>query len=122
MKNIFLALLMVCTVGVFAKTITKKIEVKGECGQCKEKIEAALDIPGISFAEWNKDTKVLTVRYNDNKVSEDLIHSTISKLGYATDKLAADKAGQAKLAQCCQPKKPVKACGTKAGCCSGKKK
>lgn len=120
MKNIILALLMVCTVSVFAKTITKKITVKGECEMCKDKIETALDLPGISFAEWDKETKVLTVRYNDKKVSEDLIHQTISTLGYATDKMTADKANQAKLANCCKPKE-VKACGTKAGCCSKKK-
>jgi copper chaperone CopZ len=121
MKNILLALLMVSTLGVFAKNITKTIIVKGECGECKDKIEAALDKPGISFAEWNKETKVLTVRYNDNKVSEDDIHQTISDLGYATDKLAANKNSQAALAKCCQPK-DLKACGAKAaGCCSKKK-
>ena len=121
MKNIFLALLMVCTVGVSAKTITETILVKGECGKCKDKIEAALDIPGISFAEWNTETKMLTIRYNDNKVSATDIHTTISKLGYATDKMAADKAGQTALDKCCKPKE-VKACGTKKGCCSDKKK
>jgi len=121
MKKILLAALMICTIGVFAKTITQEITVKGNCGECKEKIEAALDIPGISFAEWNKDTKILTIRYNDKKISEDQIHSTISNLGYATNKVAANAASQAKLSKCCQPKKPVKACGTKAGCCSKKK-
>jgi copper chaperone CopZ len=121
MKNIFLAVLMVCTVGVFAKTITETILVKGECGKCKDKIEAALDMPGITFAEWNKETKMLTVRYNDKKVSADDIHTKISKLGYATSKMEADKKAQTELANCCKPKE-VKACGSKKGCCSGKKK
>ena len=39
MKNIFLALFMVGTLGVYAKTITQTILVKGECGMCKDKIE-----------------------------------------------------------------------------------
>ena len=121
MKNIFLAIFMVCTVGVFAKTITKTIQVKGECGKCKDKIEQALDIPGVTFAEWNKETKMLTIRYNDKKVSEDQIHTTISNLGYATNKMAANTASQSKLDKCCQPK-DVKKCGTNSGCCSGKKK
>ena len=120
MKNIFLALLMVCTVGVFAKTITQKILVKGQCGDCKERIEKALDMPGVSFAEWNKETKMLTVRYNDKKVSENDIHATISELGYATDKVEANKASQAALAKCCQPKDMVKKCGAAAGCCKKK--
>ena len=121
MKKTLIALLMVCTVGVYAKTITETILVKGECGMCKEKIEAALDIPGISFAEWDTETKMLTVRYNDKKVSATDIHTTISKLGYATDKMAAEKTGQAALDSCCKPKE-VKACGSEKGCCSGKKK
>lgn len=112
---------MVCTVGVFAKSITKTIQVKGNCGMCKEKIETALDIPGITFAEWNKETKMLTVRYNDKKISEDDIHKTISNLGYATDKMAANNVNQSKLDKCCQPKIAEKKCGTKAGCCSKKK-
>ena len=69
MKNIILAVLMVATLGVSAKTITKQILVKGECGMCKEKIEKALDMPGVSFAECNAETKMLTVRYNDKKVT-----------------------------------------------------
>lgn len=118
MKNILIAILMVSTLGVFAKNITAKITVKGECEMCKEKIEKALDIPGVSFAEWNVETKILTVRYNDNKVSEDDIHETISNVGYATDKLAANKTSQNNLAKCCKPK--AKACGAKKSCCSKK--
>ncbi len=121
---------MVSTVAVFAKTVTQKILVKGQCGMCKEKIETALDISGISFAEWNKESKMLTVRYNDNKVSEDQIHTIISKLGYATDKVAADPTSEAALDMCCQPKpapvkkaccnKPTKACSKKSPACEKK--
>lgn len=120
MKHIILAVLMVATLGVYAKTITKQILVKGECGMCKEKIEKALDIPGVSFAEWNEESKMLTVRYNDKKVTEDKIHETISNIGYATDRVEANTASQSKLDKCCQPKKA--ACGSeKAGCCTKKK-
>jgi copper chaperone CopZ len=121
MKKILIALLMVCTVGAYAKTITETFLVKGECGLCKEKIEKALDIPGISFAEWSTETKMLTIRYNDKKVSATDIHTTISKLGYATDKMEADKEGQAALDSCCKPIE-VKKCGTEKGCCSKEKK
>jgi mercuric ion binding protein len=120
MKQLFLAVLLVATLGVFAKTVTKQILVKGECGMCKEKIEKALDMPGVTFAEWNEETKMLTVRYNDKKVREDKIHQAMSNLGYATDKMEANTSSQNKLDKCCQPKKA--ACGAeKAGCCSKKK-
>lgn len=122
MKQIFLAILMIAALGVTAKNITKTILVKGECGECKEKIEAALDMPGVSFAEWNEETKMLTIRFNDKKITEDDIHNTISNLGYATDRLEANKASQAKLSKCCQPKEVKKACDDKKSCCSGTKK
>ena len=119
MKKILLALLLVSTVSVFAKTITQKITVKGECDMCKDRIEKALDIPGISFAEWDVESKVLTIRYNDKKITEDQIHQTISNIGYATDKVAANQTAQKSLDKCCQPKKVCES--EKSGCCTKKK-
>ena len=122
MKKILLILMMAATLGVYAKNVTQQILVKGECEMCKDKIEKALDIPGVSFAEWSVETKMLTVRYNDKKISEDQIYATISGLGYATDKTEANTAAQQKLNKCCQPKDAKKACGSeKAGCCEKKK-
>lgn len=114
MKRVILILTLFATITLYAKPITTKIVVKGECEMCKEKIEKALDIPGISFAEWNQESKVLTVRYNDSKLTEDKIHSIISNIGYATDKVAANKEAQDKLDKCCKPQKK--------GCCAGKEK
>ena len=112
------ALILVSTV-LFAKNTTSRIEVKANCEICKEKIEKTLDIPGISHADWNIETKILTVRYNEKKVSISDIHSMISNIGYATNKVNANIDSQAQLMKCCQPKEPVKKCGTtKKGCCS----
>ena len=97
MKKILLILMMAATLGVYAKNVTQQILVKGECDMCKDKIEKALDISGISFAEWDVESKMLTVRYNNRKISEDQIHETISNLGYATDKLAANETNQKAL-------------------------
>ena len=85
---------------------------------CKDKIETALDIPGISFAEWDVESKILTVRYNDKKVKEDNIHSIISNLGYATDKLGANQEAQNNLHACCKPKVKKSCCssGSKSDC------
>jgi len=119
MKNtILLALLLISSV-LFAKNITSRIEVKANCEICKEKIEKTLDIPGISHADWNKETKILTVRYNEKKISLDDIHSMISNIGYATNKVNANSESQAQVMKCCQPKEPVKKCNTtKKGCCT----
>ena len=39
---------------------SKKISfiVSGKCDMCKERIENALDIKGIKFADWNEETKI----------------------------------------------------------------
>jgi copper chaperone CopZ len=119
MKHPILFTLLFISTVLFAKNITSRIEVKANCKICKEKIEKTLDIPGISHADWNKETKILTVRYNDKKVSLDDIHSMISKIGYSTNKVNANTKSQAQLMKCCQPKEPIKKCGTtKKGCCS----
>jgi len=121
MKHPILFTLLFISTVLFAKNITSRIEVKANCKICKEKIEKTLDIPGISHADWNKETKILTVRYNDKKVSLDDIHSMISKIGYSTNKVNANTMSQAQLMKCCQPKEPIKKCGTtKKGCCSKK--
>ena len=114
LKYILTLTLILSTTVMFAKNITTKIKVKGQCGMCKTKIEKALDVKGISFAEWDKKTKILRVRYNDSKITEDKIHEIISNLGYATDKLAADKTAESKLDKCCRPKDKKKG----DACCS----
>ena len=115
LRNTITIGLLIFSVVAFAKTVTQKITVKGQCGECKEKIEKALDIPGVSFAEWNVDSKILTIRYNNSKISETDIHTLISNLGYATDKMEANKEAESKLNKCCQPKSPQKG---KKSCCS----
>jgi copper chaperone CopZ len=98
-------LLMVIGLGlsVNAKSVVTEFKVKGQCGECKERIENALDLQGISFAIWDADTKILTIRYNDKRFTEDDIHKIISDLGYATSKVAANKEAESKLPGCCQP-------------------
>ena len=37
--------------------ITQTLNVRGNCGQCKERIESAVDVKGVKYAEWNKKRK-----------------------------------------------------------------
>ncbi len=120
MKQIITIALIAFSQLVMAKSVVTEIKVEGQCGDCKERIEKALDVQGISFATWDVETKMLTIRYNDKKYSEDEIHKMISELGYSTDKLAANTDSQSKLPGCCQPKEPVKAGCEKKGCCKKK--
>lgn len=104
MKKSILAALLLISVVAFGKSVVTEIKVEGQCGECKDRIEKALDKPGISFATWDVKTKMLTVRYNDKKFAEDDIHKIISELGYTTNKMEANKTAEKKLPGCCQPK------------------
>ena len=95
MKHLTLFSLLLISTVLFAKNIETQFEVKGNCEMCKEKIEKTLDTRGISFANWDKETKILTVIYNEKKVSLDNIHSMISNIGYATNKVKANSESQA---------------------------
>ena len=119
MKHTLLFSLLLISTILFAKNITTQFEVRGNCEMCKEKIEETLDVRGISYATWDTETKMLTVRFNDKKVSLYDIHKMISNVGYSTEKIPADSKSQAQLKKCCQTKEPAKKCSTsKKGCCS----
>lgn len=83
------------------KNVTASIKVYGNCGMCKERIETALDNPGIKMAKWDTKTKNLEVVYNSKKISEQKIHELIAAVGHDTDKVKADNEVYAKLPFCC---------------------
>ena len=81
MKNILLIIaVIVISFSVTAqnKTVKTSFKVYGNCTQCKERIESALDIKGIKLAEWNIDTKVLQLVYDSTKISESQIRQKIA--------------------------------------------
>jgi copper chaperone CopZ len=81
---------------------TSTISVKGNCDDCKERIENAADIKGVKNSNWNKDKKVLTVTFDTKKVSLTQIEEAIAKAGYATANKAADVNSYKKLPDCCK--------------------
>src|SRR6195256_5345226 len=42
---------------------TESFKVYGECEMCKHRIENALKVDGIKSANWEEDSKILTVQY-----------------------------------------------------------
>jgi periplasmic mercuric ion binding protein len=81
---------------------TETIKVSGKCEMCKSKIEKAAKIDGVSKAEWNKDTKVLTLAYNPSSVTSDAVQKSIAAVGYDTEKFKATDAAYKSLPSCCQ--------------------
>ena len=100
----FIILFSVCiTSGAYAQGKTSKTDIKvsGNCGMCKNRIETALDRPGIKVAVWNTETKNLEVVFNNRKISEEQIHTIVASTGHDTDKVKAKDEVYAKLPFCC---------------------
>jgi copper chaperone CopZ len=98
-----------CT-GIFAQTHdhsqmtstkTESIKVWGNCDLCKARIEKAAKIDGVSKAEWNKDTKVLTLVYNPTVVTSEEVQKRIAAAGHDTEKFKADDKVYDNLPGCC---------------------
>lgn len=75
---------------------------KGNCGECKERIENAADIKGVKSATWDENTHVAQITYNTEKVSLNSIETAIAKAGYETENIKADTSAYEKLPQCCK--------------------
>ncbi len=86
----------------FAQTKTETLKVAGECGTCKKKIETAAKGAGATYAVWNKDNKILTVKYNNTNTNTAKIEKAIADSGYDTPDYKASEATYKKLDDCCQ--------------------
>ena len=81
---------------------TAEFKVEGVCGMCKDRIENGALIKGVKKAEWDKETEMITVIYNPDKVELIDIHKAIAELGHNTDKVKAEETAYNKLPTCCQ--------------------
>ncbi len=82
--------------------VTSSFKVWGNCEQCKETIEDALKVKGVSKADWNTETKQIEVSYDSTKISLDEIQKDIAAAGYDNDKYKSDDQAYNKLPECCQ--------------------
>ena len=85
-----------------AKDKTESFKVAGKCGMCNARIEKAAKIEGVSKAEWNSETQLLTVTYNPEKVKVDDLQKKIAAVGHDTEKVKADNNVYDKLPGCCK--------------------
>jgi len=81
---------------------TSTFKVWGNCEMCKETIESSLKVDGISKADWNVDSKIMTVSYDEKKITLDQIQKNIASVGYDNEKYKGDDKAYSELAGCCQ--------------------
>lgn len=81
---------------------TSTFKVWGNCEMCKETIEGSLKVDGITKADWNVDSKIMTVSYDEKKITLDQIQKNIASVGYDNEKYKGDDKAYSELAGCCQ--------------------
>lgn len=97
------AMFLMTSAVVFAGEKTEKFKVFGNCGMCEKTIEkAAGSVDGVAAADWNKETKMIEVKFDDSKTSTDAVHKAIAKVGYDTKKHKAKDEVYNNLPGCCQ--------------------
>lgn len=105
MKSIRLMLVAVMAIigtALYGQEKNTSFKVYGNCEMCKKRIEKAANIEGVKSANWNVETKMMTLVFNEDKVSEKDVQKQIAKTGHDTQDLSASNAAYDKLPGCCQ--------------------
>lgn len=104
-KLVAVLLLSVLGLNVMAKGGEKEVKIKTSavCEMCKERIEKNLTLSkGVKEAVLDLDTKVVTIKYNPKKTSEEALRKVIIGTGYDADETMADDKAHGKLPSCCK--------------------
>ena len=81
---------------------TEIIKVSGKCESCKARIEKTAKVDGVTKADWNIKTNMLTLVYNPMKVKSDDIQKRLAAVGHDTRKYKATDKAYASLPGCCK--------------------
>ena len=94
---------LMATTVAFAGNKTEKFKVKGNCGMCEKRVEkAAMSVEGVSKADWNKESKMMEVKFDDAKTSAGKIEMAIASAGHDTPHHKAKDEVYNKLPGCCK--------------------
>lgn len=97
------ALFMFGAFAVFAGNKTEKVKVNGNCNMCKARIEkAAKAVDGVISANWDKDTKMMDLAFDDSKTDVHKVEMAIANAGHDTKMHKATDEAYNKLPGCCQ--------------------
>jgi periplasmic mercuric ion binding protein len=103
---LFLTTFLIPLLG-FSHNHKAEFKVYGACGMCETRIEnTAKSLDGVTSADWNRETKMLTIEYDTEKVSLDDVHKKIAEAGHDTDKVRAKDEVYNALPPCCHYERP----------------
>ena len=98
-----IALFVMSGLSLSAKEQNKKFKVSGNCSMCEKRIEkAAKSVEGVSLADWDKKSKLISVTFDDQKTDVDKVQQAIAKVGHDTPKHKASDEVYNELPGCCQ--------------------
>jgi periplasmic mercuric ion binding protein len=105
-KIFFLSLLLTIGYSFNAqsnKLVKESFKVWGKCDMCQEKIEDTTnDIEGVKFGRWSIASKLITVKYDPTKTSNEKIQMVIANAGYDTEMYTAKDEDYNSLHFCCK--------------------
>lgn len=109
-KFFFISLItaLLISVNSFGQTVSDtSLIVNGVCGMCKMTIETAVeDLEGVSKVNWDVDSKVLSLSYDQSKLTLEDINLAVNKSGYDTEYSTASEEAYQKLHGCCKYRDP----------------
>lgn len=89
-----------------SKDTSVSFPVAGVCGQCKDRIEDALQMRGVKSADWDVDTKMLHLVYDPSKTDLKKVQTKIASVGHDTPLKKADDMVYESLEACCHYRDP----------------
>ncbi len=105
MKTIFIIIISILfsfKINAQSSITTTTLSVKGNCDQCKERIENAADIKGVKICKWDEKTKIASITFDSKKTDIAKIETAIAKAGYETAHQKADAKAYKGLPDCCK--------------------
>lgn len=102
LRFIYVLALGLFTNSLFAQSKSDSILVGGNCNMCKKRIEAAATVPGVAKANWDVNSKMLTISFKSKKTGLDEIQKQVALAGHDTPKFKALSSDYQKLPKCCQ--------------------
>ena len=104
MKSFFISIacIMITVVAFSQHDTTIIFKVYGVCDAlCKPRIEAAAKGRGVQSADWNADTKMLTLVYDPSKTTIEKVQQRILDAGHDVEDKKANDAVYNALPTCC---------------------
>ncbi|MCL9804568.1 DUF3347 domain-containing protein [Flavobacterium amniphilum] len=84
------------------------VKISGNCEMCEETIEKAGNLKKIASVDWDKDTKVAAISYDETKTNKEEILKRIALAGYDSPLFLAPEDAYKDLPECCQYKRQFK--------------